>query len=103
MTETALFGYTPAGVGVNGRERRSAPGWAAYGSSRTPSIRGAFALAGAVAAVTERTIVGLGVVNPYTQHPTLLGWVRRHILLHVHHETGEAKIWLAPEIAIAQN
>ena len=22
---------------------------------------------------------------------------------HVHHETGEAKIWLEPEIAIAQN
>jgi hypothetical protein len=23
--------------------------------------------------------------------------------VHVHHETGEAKIWLQPEIAIAQN
>ena len=26
---------------------------------------------------------------------------RMHV--HVHHETGEAKIWLEPEIAIAQN
>lgn len=33
---------------------------------------GAFALAGAVAAVTERVVVGLGVVNPYTRHPALL-------------------------------
>lgn len=33
---------------------------------------GAFALAGAVAAVTERTVVGVGVVNPYTRHPALL-------------------------------
>jgi 5,10-methylenetetrahydromethanopterin reductase len=33
---------------------------------------GAFALAGAVAVVTERIAVGLGVVNPYTRHPALL-------------------------------
>ncbi|MBI1848525.1 MAG: LLM class flavin-dependent oxidoreductase [Candidatus Rokubacteria bacterium] len=33
---------------------------------------GAFALAGAVAAATERLAVGLGVVNPYTRHPALL-------------------------------
>jgi 5,10-methylenetetrahydromethanopterin reductase len=33
---------------------------------------GAFALAGAVAAATERITVGLGVVNPYTRHPALL-------------------------------
>ncbi len=33
---------------------------------------GAFALAGAAAAVTERIAVGLGVVNPYTRHPALL-------------------------------
>ena len=33
---------------------------------------GAFALAGAVAAVTGRVVVGLGVVNPYTRHPALL-------------------------------
>jgi len=26
---------------------------------------------------------------------------RAHV--HVHHETGEAKIWLEPEIAVAQN
>ena len=33
---------------------------------------GAFTLAGAVAASTERIGVGLGVVNPYTRHPALL-------------------------------
>ncbi|PYM15605.1 MAG: hypothetical protein DMD81_14565 [Candidatus Rokuibacteriota bacterium] len=33
---------------------------------------GAFTLAGAVAAATERITVGLGVVNPYTRHPAIL-------------------------------
>jgi 5,10-methylenetetrahydromethanopterin reductase len=33
---------------------------------------GAFALAGAVAAVTSRLVIGIGVVNPYTRHPALL-------------------------------
>lgn len=33
---------------------------------------GAYALAGAAAAVTERIALGLGVVNPYTRHPALI-------------------------------
>jgi len=33
---------------------------------------GAYALAAAAAAVTERLAIGLGVVNPYTRHPVLL-------------------------------
>lgn len=33
---------------------------------------GAFALAGAAAAVTKRLTIGIGVVNPYTRHPALL-------------------------------
>ncbi len=33
---------------------------------------GAFTLAGAAAAVTERVALGVGVVNPYTRHPALL-------------------------------
>ena len=33
---------------------------------------GAFTLAGAVAAATERMAIGLGVVNPYTRHPALV-------------------------------
>ena len=33
---------------------------------------GAFAVAGAAAAVTTRLGIGLGVVNPYTRHPALL-------------------------------
>jgi 5,10-methylenetetrahydromethanopterin reductase len=33
---------------------------------------GAYALAGAAAAVTDRLAIGLGVVNPYTRHPALL-------------------------------
>ncbi|GHE48827.1 5,10-methylenetetrahydromethanopterin reductase [Streptosporangium violaceochromogenes] len=34
--------------------------------------RGAFALAGAIAAVTGRIRVGIGVVNPWTRHPALI-------------------------------
>ena len=34
--------------------------------------RGAFALAGAIAAATQRLRVGIGVVNPWTRHPILL-------------------------------
>lgn len=33
--------------------------------------RGAFAVAGAVAAVTSRIGIGIGVVNPWTRHPVL--------------------------------
>jgi 5,10-methylenetetrahydromethanopterin reductase len=33
---------------------------------------GAYTLAGAAAAVTERIVLGLGVVNPYTRHPALI-------------------------------
>lgn len=33
---------------------------------------GAYALAAAAAAVTERVAIGLGVVNPYTRHPALV-------------------------------
>jgi 5,10-methylenetetrahydromethanopterin reductase len=33
--------------------------------------RGAFALAGAVAASTARVAIGIGVVNPWTRHPVL--------------------------------
>ena len=33
---------------------------------------GAYALAGAAAAVTERVTIGLGVVNPFTRHPAVL-------------------------------
>jgi 5,10-methylenetetrahydromethanopterin reductase len=33
---------------------------------------GAYTLAAAAAAVTERIVIGLGVVNPYTRHPALV-------------------------------
>src|SRR5213083_1339266 len=33
---------------------------------------GAYSLAAATAAVTERVVIGLGVVNPYTRHPALV-------------------------------
>jgi len=33
--------------------------------------RGAFALAGAIAAATDRARIGIGVVNPWTRHPVL--------------------------------
>ncbi|PZG48888.1 hypothetical protein C1I98_12125 [Spongiactinospora gelatinilytica] len=34
--------------------------------------RGAFALAGAIAAVTGRVRIGIGVINPWTRHPALI-------------------------------
>jgi len=33
---------------------------------------GAFALAGAAAAATDRLVIGIGVVNPYTRHPAMI-------------------------------
>src|SRR5438874_3674752 len=33
---------------------------------------GAYTIAAAAAAVTERVVIGLGVVNPYTRHPALV-------------------------------
>src|SRR6185369_11632432 len=33
---------------------------------------GAYALATAAAAVSERSVIGIGVVNPYTRHPALV-------------------------------
>ncbi|WP_110205282.1 LLM class flavin-dependent oxidoreductase [Nocardioides daejeonensis] len=44
--------------------------------------RGAFAVAGAIAAVTERVRVGLGVVNPWTRHVALMA-MEAHALAEV--------------------
>ncbi len=44
--------------------------------------RGAFAVAGAIAAATERVRVGLGVVNPWTRHVALMA-MEAHALAEV--------------------
>lgn len=49
-----------------------AAGFAELWLSEDYCERGAFAVAGAIAAVTSRLRVGLGVVNPWTRHPVLL-------------------------------
>src|SRR5437867_11908001 len=33
---------------------------------------GAYAIAAAAAAVTERVVIGIGVVNPYARHPAIV-------------------------------
>jgi 5,10-methylenetetrahydromethanopterin reductase len=67
---------------------------------------GAFALAGAAAAVTERIVIGLGVVNPYTRHPALLametaalaGLAPRRVVLGL---GSSNRRWIEAQMAIA--
>ena len=74
---TDSFGVALLGHGLPGRTT----GWArAAERARLGSLwviedyfhPGAYTLAGAAAAVTERIVIGLGVVNPYTRHPALV-------------------------------
>ncbi|MCW2637817.1 MAG: Luciferase-like, subgroup [Dactylosporangium sp.] len=71
------LGYAPGGrrTGAEavaiGRAAEAA-GFAELWLSEDYCERGAFAVAGAVAATTSRLRVGLGVVNPWTRHPALL-------------------------------
>lgn len=52
--------------------RAEAVGFDSVWVSEDYFLRGAFSVAGGVAAVTERIAVGVGVVNPFTRHPALL-------------------------------
>ncbi len=47
-------------------------GFGSFWVPEDPFWRGAFTIASAIAAATSRIKVGLGVVNPYTRHPTLI-------------------------------
>jgi 5,10-methylenetetrahydromethanopterin reductase len=74
---TASLGVALMGHGVPGRtvEWARAAERADLGSvwiTEDHFQSGAYTLAAAAAAVTERIAVGLGVVNPYTRHPALV-------------------------------
>jgi 5,10-methylenetetrahydromethanopterin reductase len=47
-------------------------GFSSFWVPEDPFWRGAFTVASAIATATSRIKVGLGVVNPYTRHPTLI-------------------------------
>lgn len=76
-TAAMRLGYAPSGrrTGAEavaiGRAAEGA-GFAELWISEDYCERGAFAVAGAVAAATSRLRVGIGVVNPWTRHPALL-------------------------------
>lgn len=66
-----LSGSRPADEAVEVACRAEQAGVAEVWVSEDYFKRGAFALAGAVAAATTRTCIGLGVLNPWTRHPML--------------------------------
>jgi 5,10-methylenetetrahydromethanopterin reductase len=49
-----------------------AAGLASVWFAENPIQRGVFATAGACAAATERIRIGIGVINPYSRHPSLI-------------------------------
>jgi 5,10-methylenetetrahydromethanopterin reductase len=49
-----------------------AAGFASVWFAENPFQRGAIATAGACAAATQRVRIGIGVVNPFSRHPTLI-------------------------------
>ncbi len=71
------LGYAPSGRRTGAEavaigRAAEASGFAELWLSEDYCERGAFAVAGAVAASTTRLHVGIGVVNPWTRHPALL-------------------------------
>jgi 5,10-methylenetetrahydromethanopterin reductase len=68
----ALLGHGLPGSAVPWARAAERAGFASVWAIEDYFLPGAFALAGAVAAATERIGIGLGVVNPYTRHPALL-------------------------------
>jgi 5,10-methylenetetrahydromethanopterin reductase len=68
----ALLGHGIPGSTVDWAQAAERAGLASLWIIEDYFHPGAFALAGAAAAATERIGIGLGVVNPYTRHPALL-------------------------------
>lgn len=66
-----LSGSRPAPEAVSIAARAESAGISEIWVSEDYFERGAFAVAGAVAAATSRVRVGIGVVNPWTRHPML--------------------------------
>jgi alkanesulfonate monooxygenase SsuD/methylene tetrahydromethanopterin reductase-like flavin-dependent oxidoreductase (luciferase family) len=68
----ALFGRDPAGRTIEYARAAERAGLGSLWVMEDYFHPGGYALAAAAAAVTERLVIGLGVVNPYTRHPALI-------------------------------
>lgn len=67
----AISGRRPTGEAIELAMMAERMGFAEVWLTEDYCERGAFAVAGAIAASTRRVAVGLGVVNPWTRHPML--------------------------------
>lgn len=67
----SLSGARPAGAAVELARHAERLGVDEVWVTEDYFERGAFALAGALAAATDRVRIGIGVVNPWTRHPVL--------------------------------
>lgn len=67
----SISGHRPAPEAVRAARAAEERGFAEVWLTEDYCERGAFAVAGAVAAATERVAIGLGVLNPWTRHPVL--------------------------------
>src|SRR5438034_1493946 len=52
-------------------KRAEEMGFGTFWVPEDPFMRGAFTLAAAVACSTSKMKIGLGIINPYTRHPSL--------------------------------
>ena len=68
----ALLGHGLPGSAVQWARAAEGAGFGSLWAIEDYFNPGAFAIAGALAAATERIGIGLGVVNPYTRHPAVL-------------------------------
>ncbi|MCG5215779.1 LLM class flavin-dependent oxidoreductase [Streptosporangium soli] len=68
----SISGQRHAGSAVRVARQAEEAGYDTVWVTEDYCERGAFALAGAIAAATERVRVGIGVVNPWTRHPALI-------------------------------
>src|SRR5262245_29494454 len=68
----ALFGGDAAAAAVGWARAAEAADLGSLWLIEDYSSLGAYALAGAAAAVTTALTIGLGVVNPYTRHPAVV-------------------------------
>ncbi|GII95178.1 LLM class flavin-dependent oxidoreductase [Sinosporangium siamense] len=68
----SISGHRHAGSAVQVARKAEDAGYDTVWVTEDYCERGAFALAGAIAAATSRIRVGIGVVNPWTRHPALI-------------------------------
>ncbi|MDF5756031.1 LLM class flavin-dependent oxidoreductase [Spongiactinospora sp. TRM90649] len=68
----SISGARTAGAAVRAAREAEAAGCDTVWITEDYCERGAFALAGAIAAATSRVRIGIGVINPWTRHPALI-------------------------------